>query len=154
MVFNSCIHLYVYQYLIKKIIAMAQRKICGCQSGSIHYLRHSIVRIKKGKVVNVKSNLRGSFGKFLAWHHNATMPYKMLSNNTFLETRIQRLLVGINFVEKGLGLQVQRMLKMSRDLYTGGNIKQNTFKKATENWGPYLRPRFNILTIWCQLIFC
>ena len=52
----------------------------------------------------------------------------MLSNNTFLETRIQLLLDGLFFV-KGLGVHVQRMLKMSRGLYTGGNFKQNTWKK-------------------------
>ena len=50
----------------------------------------------------------------------------MLSNCTFLETRIQRLLVGLIFVEKGLGVHVQRMFKMSRGLYTGVNFKQNT----------------------------
>ena len=38
----------------------------------------------------------------------------MLSNNTFFETRIQRLRDGLVFVEKGLGVDVQRMLKMSR----------------------------------------
>ena len=43
----------------------------------------------------------------------------MLPNNTFLETRIQRLLDGLIFVDKGLGVHVQRMLKMSRGLYTG-----------------------------------
>ena len=53
----------------------------------------------------------------------------MLSNNTFLETRIQRLLDGLIFVENGLGVHVQRMLKMSKGLYTGGNFKQNTLKK-------------------------
>ena len=63
----------------------------------------------------------------------------MLSNNTFLETRIQRLLDGLIFIEKGLGVHVQRMLKMNRGLYTGGNFKQNTWEKAKENWGPYLR---------------
>ena len=63
----------------------------------------------------------------------------MLSNNTFLETRIQRLLDGFIFVEKELGVLMQRMLKMSRGLYTGGNLKQNTWKKAKENSGPYLR---------------
>ena len=47
----------------------------------------------------------------------------MLSNNIFLETRIQRLLDGLIFVKKGLGVHVQRMLKMSRGLYTGGNSK-------------------------------
>ena len=60
---------------------------------------------------------------------------KMLSNYTFLETRIHRLLDGLFFVDKRLGVHVQRMLKMSRGLYTGGNFKPNT----KENWGPYLR---------------
>ena len=64
---------------------------------------------------------------------------KMLSNNTFVETRIQRLLDGLIFVEKRLGVHVQPMLKMNRVLYTGGNFKQNTLKTAKENWGPYLR---------------
>ena len=63
----------------------------------------------------------------------------MLSNNTFLETRIQMLLDGLIFVENGLGVNVQRMLKMRRGLYTGGNFQENTRKKAKENWGPYLR---------------
>ena len=40
----------------------------------------------------------------------------MLSNNTFLETRIQRLLDGLIIVEKGLGVHVQRMLKMNSGL--------------------------------------
>ena len=65
----------------------------------------------------------------------------MISNNTFLETRIQRLLDGLIFVEKGLCVHVQPMLKMSRGLYTGGNFKENTWKK--ENWGPYLRSWFD-----------
>ena len=63
----------------------------------------------------------------------------MLSNNTILKTRIQRLLDGLIFVEKGLSVHVQSMLKMSRSLYTGGNFKQNTWKKAKGNWEPYLR---------------
>ena len=71
----------------------------------------------------------------------------MLSNSTFLETRIQRLLDGLIFVKKGLGVHVQRMLETSRGLYTGGNFKQNTWKKAKENWGPYLRSLFDKLTI-------
>ena len=54
----------------------------------------------------------------------------MLSNNTFSETRIQQLLDGLIFVEKGLGVHVQRMLKMSRVLYTGRNFKQSTLEKA------------------------
>ena len=53
----------------------------------------------------------------------------MLSNNTFLKTRIQRLLDGLIFVEKGLGVHVQRMLKMSRGLYTGGNFNKILGKK-------------------------
>ena len=63
----------------------------------------------------------------------------MLSSDTFSETRIQRLLGGLIIAEKGLGMHVHRMLKMSRGVYTGGNIKQNTWKKAKENWGPYFR---------------
>ena len=58
---------------------------------------------------------------------------KMLSCNIFLETKFQRLLDGLIFVKKGLGAHVQRMLKMSRGLYTGGNFKQNTWKKSKEN---------------------
>ena len=54
---------------------------------------------------------------------------KMLSNNTFWKTRIQRLFGGFIFVEKGLGVHIQRMLKMSRGSYTGGNFKQNTWGK-------------------------
>ena len=77
----------------------------------------------------------------------------MLSNNTFLESRIQRLLDGLIYVEKGLGVYVQRMLKMIRGLYTGENFKHNTWKKAKENWRPYLRSWFDKLTICHQLIF-
>ena len=63
----------------------------------------------------------------------------MLSNSTFLEARIQRRIDGLFFVEKGLGVHVQRMLRMSRGLYTAGNLKQITWKKAKENLGPNLR---------------
>ena len=57
----------------------------------------------------------------------------MLSNNTFLEARIHRLLDGLSFVENGLGVHVQRMLKMNRSLYTGGNFFAKYLeKKATE----------------------
>ena len=38
----------------------------------------------------------------------------MLSNNTFLKTRIQLLIDGLIFVEIGLGVHAQHMLKMSR----------------------------------------
>ena len=47
---------------------------------------------------------------------------KIPSNNTFFETRIQRLLDGLIFVEKELGVHVQHMPKMSKGLYTGGNF--------------------------------
>ena len=40
-------------------------------------------------------------------------------HNTFSETRIQRLLDGLIVVEKGLGVHMQRTLKMSRFIYTG-----------------------------------
>ena len=55
---------------------------------------------------------------------------KMLSNDTFLETRIQRLLdVFVCFFgEKGLGVHVLRMLKMSRGLY----VKQNTWTEKSD----------------------
>ena len=52
----------------------------------------------------------------------------MLSNDTFLETRIQRLLDGLIFVVKGLGVHVQRMLKMSR-VYTLAEILSKLFVK-------------------------
>ena len=53
---------------------------------------------------------------------------KMLLNNTFLETRIQRLLDGIIFVEKGLGVHVLCMLKISR-VYTLAEILSKIFVK-------------------------
>ena len=74
-------------------------------------------------------DVRGSFGKFLACIITPQCVHKMLSNYTFLETRIQRLLDGLIFVKKGLGVHVQHMLKMSRGLYTGGNYKQNSWEK-------------------------
>ena len=58
----------------------------------------------------------------------------MLSSNTFLETRIQRLLDGLIFVEKGLCVHVQRMLKMSR-VYTLAEILNKMFVKNEEKLG-------------------
>ena len=58
----------------------------------------------------------------------------MLQCYTFLKTRIQRLHGGVFIVEKVLGVLVQRMLEMSRCLYTGGNFKQNVVEKTIENW--------------------
>ena len=59
---------------------------------------------------------------------------KMLLNNTFLETRIQRLLDGLIFVENGLGVHVQRMLKMSR-FYTLAEILSKIFVKKRRKFG-------------------
>ena len=58
----------------------------------------------------------------------------MLSINTFLETRIQRLLGGLIFVEKGLGVHVQCMLKISR-VYTLAEILSKIFVKKTRKNG-------------------
>ena len=77
---------------------------------------------------------------------------KMLSNNTFLETRIQRLLDGLIFVKKGLGMHVQHMLKMSR-VYTLAEILSKIFVKNEGKLEPYLRSWFDKLTILFQLIF-
>ena len=75
----------------------------------------------------------------------------MLSNNTFLETKSHGLLDVLNFVENGLGVHVQRLLKMSR-VYTLAVILSKIFVKITkENWGHYLRSWFDKFTIWCQL---
>ena len=54
----------------------------------------------------------------------------MLSNNTFLETRIQRLLDGLISVEKGLGVHVQCML-----VYTLAGILSKIFVKNEGNLG-------------------
>ena len=70
-----------------------------------------------------------------------------------METRIQPLFYGLIFVKKGLGVQVQHMLKMSR-VYTLAEILSKILvKKMMENWGPYLRSWFDKLTIRCQLNF-
>ena len=50
----------------------------------------------------------------------------MLSNNTFLETRIQRLHDGLIFVEKGLVVHVQCMLEMGR-VFTLAEILSKIF---------------------------
>ena len=52
----------------------------------------------------------------------------MLLNNAFLETRTQRPLDGLIFVEKRLGVHLQRMLKMSR-VYTLAEILSKIFVK-------------------------
>ena len=52
----------------------------------------------------------------------------MISNNTFLKTRIHRILDGLIFVKKGLGVHVQRMLKVSK-VYTLAEILAKIFVK-------------------------
>ena len=79
-----------------------------------------------------------AFEKFLALHHNSTMRYKMLSNKIFLETRIQQLLDGLIFIEKRLGVHVQRMLKMSR-VYTLAEIFFKIFVKNEGKFGTFVR---------------
>ena len=49
-----------------------------------------------------------------------------------METKIQRPLDDLIFVEKGLGVHVQRMLEMRRCLYTGGNFLKNVWKNRSE----------------------
>ena len=61
----------------------------------------------------------------------------MLSNNTFSETRIQWLPDGLIFVEKGLGVHVQRMLKMSR-VYTMAGILSKIFVKKRRKIGDFI----------------
>ena len=65
-----------------------------------------------------------------SWHGVITQQCvdNVLSNNTFLETRIQRLLDALIFVEKGLGVHVQCILKMSR-VYTLAEILSKMFVK-------------------------
>ena len=58
---------------------------------------------------------------------------KRLSNKTFLETRIQPLHDDLLALEKVLGMHMQRMLEMSRRLYTGVNSKQSVWGKSIEN---------------------
>ena len=78
----------------------------------------------------------------------------MLSNNILLETRIQRLLDGLIFVEKGLGVHVQRILKMSR-VYTLAEILSKIFvkKKRRKIEDLVYDHGLTKLMIWCQLNF-
>ena len=59
---------------------------------------------------------------------------KMLSNNTFLEIQIQRLLDGLIFVEKGLSVHARRMLKMRR-VYTLAEILSKIFVEERRKIG-------------------
>ena len=58
----------------------------------------------------------------------------MLSSNTFLETRVQRLLDGLICVEKGLSVHVQLMLKMSK-VYTLAEILSKIFVNKEKELG-------------------
>ena len=58
----------------------------------------------------------------------------MLSNYTFLVTRIQQLLDGLIFVEKRLSVHMQRMLKMNR-FYTLAEILSKMFAKSEGKLG-------------------
>ena len=51
---------------------------------------------------------------------------------------MQRLLDGLIFVEKGLDVHVQHMLKMSRVYTLAESLSKIFVKKTKENWGPYL----------------
>ena len=55
----------------------------------------------------------------------------MLSNKKFLESRNQQLLDGLIFIQKGLSVHVQRMLKMSR-VYTLAEILSKIFVKKKQ----------------------
>ena len=61
----------------------------------------------------------------------------MLSNNTLLETRIKHLLDGLIFVEKGIGVHVQRMYKMSR-VYTLAEILSKFFVRKRRKIGDHI----------------
>ena len=77
----------------------------------------------------------------------------MLSNNTFLKLEFNGYLMVKFLPKKGLGVHVKRMLKIS-GVYTLAEFFSKIFvKKPKENWVPYLRSRFDKLTIWCQLNF-
>ena len=61
----------------------------------------------------------------------------MLSNNAFLESRIQWLLDGLFSVEKRPGVHVRRMLKMSR-VYTLAEILSKIFVKKRRKNGDFI----------------
>ena len=94
-------------------------------------------------------------GHLESYKHGIITPQcvdKMISDDTFLETKIQRLLDGLPFVKKGLDVHVQCMLKMTR-VYTLPKILSKIFVKNEGKLGTYLRSWFDKLTIWCQLNF-
>ena len=77
---------------------------------------------------------------------------EMLSNNTFLETRIQWLLnrwFDLGRTRTGRA-RAAHTLELSRCLYIDGKLRYFFEKKTKGNSGPKLD---HDLTIWCQLIF-
>ena len=79
--------------------------------------------------------------------HNALI--KCYQNSIFLETRIQRLLDGLIFVEKGLGVHLQCMLKMSK-IYTLAEILSKISVKKEGKLRTFnLQSWFDKLMIWC-----
>ena len=60
--------------------------------------------------------------------------YQIIHFFFFKKTRIQRQLDGLIFVEKGLDVHVQRMLKLSR-VYTLAKILSNIFVKKRRKIG-------------------
>ena len=57
----------------------------------------------------------------------------MLSNNNISDTRIQQLLDGVFFCRKRAKLARAAHSQNGFDLYTGGNFKQNTWKKRRKS---------------------
>ena len=76
----------------------------------------------------------------------------MLSNNTFLETRIQRLLDGLCFGRKRTRVHLQRMLKMSR-VYKLAEILSKIFVKNEGKLGTLLQEHEKRLLSICFALF-
>ena len=67
----------------------------------------------------------------------------MLSNNIFLEAWIQRLLDGLIFVEKGLDMHMQSMLKISK-VYKLAEILIKIFVKKWRQIGDLIYGQWSI----------
>ena len=74
----------------------------------------------------------------------------MLSNNTFLEPRIQKLLDGFIFVDKELCVHVQRILKMS-SVYTLAEILSKILEKKEGKLGTLFTIMFRQINDLVQL---
>ena len=60
-------------------------------------------------------------------------PFVYRNDKLYKNAKMQPLHDGLFTFEKVLRMHVQRMLEMSRCLYTGVNFKQNVLKKLIEN---------------------